>query len=433
MNIAELKNDANFIRIPAAVMEYIEGEATAINQYVAWLEVIGADVIQRMFACRRYKGELQWTEVERQSVLSEGTVRRNIYETEMSGYRPVFEKTEVNGTYYGYPTTRFLKSWYNQWDYMEKPMGICYRLLNRDVLKSSDEFMYSGYEGSCGDCISYLKMYKENPKVEYFGRLGLVPKKSLLKKAEKDKQFVRFLIKNAPEINRHYYGPEAVLYAYKNKMSIKTAENELWLKREARKILGKTVTSSGIDILAAYRWARERHDIAMYSYRDYLEACIALGLNMQDTKVLYPRDFHRMHDLRINQYDSEKAKLERKEREKLKRDFEKTAKKYIPYECNGEKYAIVIPTSPADLRHEGKMLSHCVGRMGYDKKMAKGETVIAFVRKVEAKEDPFVTVEFKGENVLQCYGDHDSTPAADVREFVEKWVKNTSKKVKTAM
>ena len=154
---------------------------------------------------------------------------------------------------------------------------------------------------------------------------------------------------------------------------------------------------------------------------------------MKDTKVIYPKDFHRMHDLRINEFSSLKAKLKKEEAKKMEANFRAVAKRYVPYEVDGEKYAIVMPIKINDLKTEGDKLSHCVGRMGYDAKMARDETVIAFVRKIEDKKEPFVTVEFKGDTVYQCYGDHDSTPAADVRQFAEKWVKEVNKKIKTAM
>lgn len=434
MKIPELKNDANFVRTPAAVYDFMEKDAVAQSKYVAWLEVVGDDIVQRLFAYRLRKGVLQWTEVERQSVDCDYVVRRNVYLTEMSGWRPVYERGEVNGTYYGYPQTRFYESWFNKWDTEDKPMGVCYRLLNMEAIKDSDRYMYSGYQGCySGNCIKYLKMYKTNPKVEYFGKLGIVPQKSLLKKAEKDKQFVRFLIDNAKSIQKGWYGPKTILYAYKNKITVAKASDELWMKREARKVFGKTIAEAGVDILAIYKWARERRDIALYSYRDYLDACIGLGLNMKDTKVIYPKDFHRMHDLRINEFSSLKAKRKRAEARQMEKKFSEVARKYIPFEIDGEKYAIVMPTETSDLKREGEKLHHCVGRMGYDAKMAKGESIITFVRKIEDKTEPFVTVEFKGDTVYQCYGDHDSTPAADVRQFVEKWVKEVNKKIKTAI
>lgn len=434
MKVPELKNDANFTRTPAAVFDYMEKQAEAISKYVACLEIIGDDIVQRLFAYRRKKGVLQWTEVERQSVDADYVVRRNVYLTEMSGWRPVYERGEINGTYYGYPKTRFLEGWFNKWDAEDKPMGVCYRLLNVEAIKDSDKYMYSGYE-SCdsGECIRYLKMYKANPKVEYFGKLGLVPKKSLLKKAEKDKQFVRFLIDNAETIKKRWYGPNTILYAYNHKMTIDKAADELWMLREARNLFGKNIREAGVDILAVYKWLRGRRDIAIYSYRDYLDACVNLGLNMKDTKVIYPKDFHRMHDLRINEFSSLKAKQKKAEARQMEKKFSEVARKYIPFEVDGEKYAIVMPTKTSDLKREGEKLHHCVGRMGYDAKMAKGESIITFVRKIEDKTEPFVTVEFKGDTVYQCYGDHDSTPAADVRQFVEKWVKEVNKKIKTAM
>jgi hypothetical protein len=51
---------------------------------------------------------------------------------------------------------------------------------------------------------------------------------------------------------------------------------------------------------------------------------------MTENKNRYPKDFHRWHDIRINEYNSEKAKQDEKERKALYKKFEKIAKKYMP-------------------------------------------------------------------------------------------------------
>ena len=70
-------------------------------------------------------------------------------------------------------------------------------------------------------------------------------------------------------------------------------------------------------------------------------------------------------------------------------------------------------------------VSHCVGRSGYDRKMANEETLIFFVRKMEELDKPFVTLEYsiKRKEVLQCYAYDNEKPEDKVLEFVNnKWL-----------
>ena len=69
--------------------------------------------------------------------------------------------------------------------------------------------------------------------------------------------------------------------------------------------------------------------------------------------------------------------------------------------------------------------------MGYDNKMINGVSFIAFVRKCEEIEKPYVTVEYglKDNKVLQCYGYHDSKPQQEVIDFVDEWGKKVKKEM----
>ena len=87
----------------------------------------------------------------------------------------------------------------------------------------------------------------------------------------------------------------------------------------------------------------------------------------------------------------------------------------------------------ADLIHEGEILNHCVGRMGYDQKFAREETLIFFIRTKEQPDTPLVTVEYSPtqKKVLQCYGDHDSKPTEEILDFVhKKWLPYANKQIK---
>ena len=80
----------------------------------------------------------------------------------------------------------------------------------------------------------------------------------------------------------------------------------------------------------------------------------------------------------------------------------------------------MIAQSPAELIEEGIALKHCVGHMGYDKKFAKEQSLIFFVRTKENPTEPYVTVEYsiKDKKVLQCYAKGNSKPDAEVTTYI---------------
>lgn len=431
MIVEELMNDANFIYTPKCINEYVIKNAERNRRYVSAIQLIGDDVIERTFAFINDKklGILK-TEVQRRSINCPTCCKRNIYFVTMGGWHPVFTKGEVisRSTYYGYNVTRFYESEWNEWWGDARPLGVCHPVINADILKNT-EFEYCGYKASCGEIIDYLRQYKKYPQTEYLGKLGIKPSILLMRKAKKDKRFIKFIAENAKMVNT--YGPKAAIRAYDEHITFFEAYTRARDDRQGATAFSncRNMTQLKIDKTKLYKWCQEQK-IFTYSYTDYWNACIYLGLDMKDTKNLYPKNFKRMHDLRVDEYSSAVAAAELEKKKELDNKFNEVAKKYIPFEQDGKKYAIVMPRHISDLIVEGSKLSHCVGKMGYDVKMAEERSVIVFVRTTENKTEPFVTVEFKDGRVLQCYGEHDSRPAEDVIKFAETWVKRVNKQIK---
>lgn len=183
-----------------------------------------------------------------------------------------------------------------------------------------------------------------------------------------------------------------------------------------------------------------------------MEACKFLHLDCHNDIIRYPKDFKRWHDIRIEEMDvirrennrkqkllrakeerTRKKQLEKEQRE-LAENFLKAAEKYLPLAgfTEDEHYAIFIARSQAELIKEGNALSHCVGRCGYDRKMAREETLIFFVRKMEELDKPFVTLEYsiKQKKVLQCYAYNNTKPDDNVIEFANnKWLPHANKQL----
>lgn len=409
---------------PEPVREYAE---TNENNYgfTGWIRVWGDDIVVHIYAYRRRKNKpTELREVIRISPTEEGMIQRDMYLTAMSGWRVVFRPQKKKSvSWYSYVYYDIDESEFGKWYWIDK-CGIYYKILNPEEIQKS-RYKYSGYrEGLKIGLIEYLRLWIDNPEVEYFGKSGITPSKALIKKAKKDRNFIAWL-RRYPQIEE--FNPQAIIYAYEHKKTLQEACVELNERNQASQWARGYFKSGDFglsmkEIRRIYQYAKN-NNIGAGPYRDYLQALDGLHMDLTDTKNLYPQDFRRMHDMRTNQWSSRKNRIRKKE-------FLEAVKKYRIYETESQEFIIRIPSDPDDLKKEGEALHHCVGRMGYDIKMKNGVSFIAFLRKAKEPETPYITIEYgmEQERVLQCYGDNDSKPAKKVLTFVKGWEKECRKK-----
>lgn len=173
----------------------------------------------------------------------------------------------------------------------------------------------------------------------------------------------------------------------------------------------------------------ENNNWIISDYNDYFRNCLKLKRDMTNTQYLKPYDFKTAHDQSVNLVKSiETKELDSKTRKVLKR--------YVKLTYTDEKYCVVVPKSAKDIREEGKNMKNCVG--GYVDRVAKGESIICFVRHLSDMKKSFYTLELNPKNlkIVQCRGYHnEKTPEErQVQSFVKKWQKEiVLKKLKAVM
>lgn len=421
--------------IPEQVKVWCEAHASTTGfTYGAYYEYICGEVIQRIFATRRYnRYGVRIREVSRAATghKSPHIVRDFIYNN-YGTYVPLFEAEDKYCRCSGWGYKVFDKGDFGKWYPSNGRCGFGYVNINPTMIFDIPEFKYCSYSGNCG-LLSYLDSYREDKNIEFFGKMGLSLSPVLIKKAKADKQFRRFLWENHKGIQT--YGVEAALYAYKNGIDVGKAREVLYFKHQMDRMI-----SQRIPMVCGTKLDRQKvldyvdfNDIPYASYDDYLKCCINLKLDLKDTKVVFPNDFHRMHDLRTSEYAAEEAKKDRELRAKLYKDFHTAALRSKQFEVTGDRYALIVPMDISDLKDEGTKLAHCVGKMGYDKKMADGVSLIMFCRKKDNISEPFVTVEYRldKKQLNQCYGFRDSKPDDDVMTFVNAWADNLTQILQT--
>lgn len=151
-------------------------------------------------------------------------------------------------------------------------------------------------------------------------------------------------------------------------------------------------------------------------YRDYLQECEKLQLDLNRKEILFPKDLRAAHNRTMEQIKFEQNKADQEKFEKAVEGLEKFAWK------NGN-FIIRPARAQEELQHEGTALHHCVG--GYIKRMAEGETAIFFIRMSSDPDRPFYTLELKKKKVIQCRTLNNKSYEQDpeIKAFVDAWMK----------
>ena len=413
--------------IPAEVATWCEAHANNTSYtYGAYYQYIRGEVVERIFASRRFKKHgVRIREVSRCATghKSVHIVRDFIYNN-YGTYIPIFEAEDKYCRCSGWGYKVFSKEDFGVWQPSDGRCGFGYVAINPQMVFDIPEFKYCGYNNN-GGLISYLNAYRKDRDVEFFGKMGLSLSPILIRKAKTDKQFRRYLWDNHNGVKK--YGVQSTIYAYEHNIPIGEARRICEFKNQFDRLVASRlpeVRGTKLDRARVIDYVDD-NNINYASYDDYLKSVKALRLDLTDTKVIYPHDFDRMHELRTAEYAAHQAKIDRRKRAKLYKAFRNRAKSAKQYEARSDEYMLVVPAEVSDLVDEGNALSHCVGKMGYDKKMADGISLIMFCRRKSDPNTPFVTVEYRLDKkaLNQCYGYKDSKPSDDVLEFVMDWAK----------
>lgn len=152
---------------------------------------------------------------------------------------------------------------------------------------------------------------------------------------------------------------------------------------------------------------------------DYWAACRALGRNLDDVQVRFPRNLIEAHDAALEQRriaEAKKADAALAPRFRIRR---RQLAKYI-FEADGLK---IIPAgSRAELQKEADTLHHCVWT--YAQRHANGETAIFFIRRTVEPKTPYYTLELDEKNltVRQNRGLRNCGETEAVQDFEDIWI-----------
>jgi hypothetical protein len=295
-------------------------------------------------------------------------------------------------------------------------------LVNPEALQAHPRFKYCAYNAACGHILDYLKVYAKHPQIELLSKAGLERfgcKVGFVQQMKADKGLSRFVLQNLEEIKSVAWGVDVIRKAYKDGTSLQAAGSAIAARHEFKSFGGGLPKQ--IDAVKALDYIKAQRTNS-YQFAHYIRAVATLGLDLADSKNVFPHHFKQRNQIITDQL------AEHKRRENAKLAVEQdtliasAAKRFAKLERSGSSFRMRLPRCTADLVREGQRLHNCLGDGHYAAKMARGETAIAFVRRSTRPSAAFVAVEFvpHSKKLLQCYAAKNSRPSQQVLFFVNR-------------
>lgn len=388
------------------------------TEYYSIIQNYKGKILERVFAVRSFRKKPEYQEVIRRIEGNGLVLSRNMYFTNMAGYVTVWRNSKPR---YYYFNMEDFDEWY-AFDqcHFHRYSNRLYTL--KDLIELDPSLKYCAWNGDYNqNIIDYVTIYRKYPEIEMLSKLGLnrlIYNQNVLDKL-KDKSFQKYLCRCG---GNHNTTGKDVLYGFNHNMTL-----EQTYKHQAEIITKRRIGKQVAEILEEYpQLDKERlrkylskyleqkgYLISVGSYLDMLEAETFLHLDLTEEKNAFPHDFEYWHNHYTNQMKMSKNKL-------IDEGIATQVAKYQKLEKEVEDLKLILATSSQELINEGEALHHCVGRMNYNKKMAKGESLILFVRKKEDTETPFVTMEYdpNQKKILQLYGERDSVPEDNIKNII---------------
>lgn len=179
--------------------------------------------------------------------------------------------------------------------------------------------------------------------------------------------------------------------------------------------------------LAAIHQYTEKNRQMAHDWVEYVGWCEVLQYDLSNMFIYMPTNFLKVHDRTAKEYQAFREKEEEESKKRYNNIIKKMKEKstQIPvFNIHKNGLFIKFPDNSDEIKKEGAYLHHCVG--SYVNKVAKGETIILFIRKESEPDKPYYTMEWKGK-VIQCRGKNNCDMTNEVRKFVNEFTKEMTK------
>ena len=166
---------------------------------------------------------------------------------------------------------------------------------------------------------------------------------------------------------------------------------------------------------------------------DYWSMAKQEGVRFLTERDRWPKDLYHAHELMVDlmnrrqreeerRREAQRLAREKKDAEDKRGDFERLAQLWGPLSFSADGLSIRIASAPQELFEEGMWLHHCVG--SYVNKHAQGGCCIFFLRRAEAPDEPYYTLELNMQtfNVIQNRGKRNCERTPEIEAFETQWL-----------
>lgn len=311
-----------------------------------------------------------------------------------------------------------------------------------DAVKGTP-FVYSTWEQYCKnneDLIPFFATYSKYPFVEYLTKMNM---KNIVDCIVEKRDLHKSINYRGKNMNKILGLSKVELKAFKDsgiKMEPINLKTYKWFRDNGAPISWKEAKSCDMLLAGTYYLERlqfiqsllplekivkycrsqmnkepKRHrniTSVLIMWKDYLDECSELKMDISLSKVLLPNSLHKAHQKTMRQIKMKKDEIINQKISNLQPKL----KKY----CFEQDGLIIRPAaSSIELFDEGEQLDHCVG--SYAERYSNGETVILFVRRISEPGKSFYTVEVNRNTITQAYGYDNEFPTKEVEKFLNSF------------
>lgn len=169
------------------------------------------------------------------------------------------------------------------------------------------------------------------------------------------------------------------------------------------------------------------------TWKDYLGMALRLGMDVNDAIVFRVNKLEKRHNEVVQMIKDKGLALKACEIVQKFPDIDFICQSLKKYEYKYQNFQIVAPQRVEDILEEGSELKHCItGKDTYYERIAKRESYLLFLRKTEAHEKPYYTLEVEPNGTVRqkrTYYDRQNADIEQAKVFLLRWQKQLTKKL----